>query len=257
MSKKFCDMHIHTKYSCDSPIGLEAYCLKAIREGIGIICFTDHVDSNPNDVGYGFYNAEKYFNEFDIVKEKYGRELTILSGIEFAEPHTYPEILSRYSSFNYDYIMSTIHFWYENMYPSAMLDAGISTKICYEYYWEEVLKAVVAGGFDCLGHMDFPKRYYKQLVFDQDKIAEIFSEMVGKNISLEINTSTLRQNLAETMPDKELLSIYRDCGGRYVTTGSDTHIPDDLSYGYEYVKKLIGHFGFNEVYYRGRIPTKL
>jgi len=231
--------------------------LKAIREGIGIICFTEHVDCNPNDDGYQYYNSENYFNEFYTVKEKYGRKLTILSGIEFAGPHTYPEILSYYSSLNYDYIMSTIHFWYENMYPNVMLDAGISTKMCYEYYWEEVLKAVIAGGFDCLGHMDFPIRSYKQLVFDPDKIAEIFREMIDKNISLEINTSSLRHNLAETMPGKELLSIYRDCGGRYVTTGSDTHIPDDLSFGYQYVKNLIGHFGFKEVYYRGRIPIEL
>ena len=257
MSKTLCDMHIHTKYSCDSKVDLETYCLKAIREGIDIICFTEHVDCNPNDLGYKFYDAGDYFNEFDTVKEKYAKKLTILSGIEFAEPHTYPEMLSYYSSFKYDYIMSTIHFWYENMYPSAVLDAGISTGMCYEYYWEEVLKTVMAGGFDCLGHIDFPKRYYKQLVFDPDKIAEIFREMIGRNISLEINTSTLRQNLTETMPDKELLSIYRDCGGRYVTIGSDTHIPEDLSYGYQYAKSLIGHYGFKEVYYRGRLLIEL
>ena len=95
-------MHIHTKHSCDSAVDLETYCLKAIREGVGIICFTDHVDSNPNDVGYEYYNAEKYFNEFNMAKEKYGKKLTILSGIEFAEPHAYPEILSYYASLDYD-----------------------------------------------------------------------------------------------------------------------------------------------------------
>ena len=252
MLQKICDTHIHTKYSCDSVTELEDYCLKAIEDGIGIICFTDHLDCNPHDIGYEYYDAKSFFDDFYKVKEKYGKKLTVLSGIEFGDPHMYQSTLQEYSAMDYDYILATLHFWYEDMYPDHMLEVGVSTDTCYEYYWDEVLKAVQAGGFDCLGHLDFPKRYYKEMVFDSNMISEIFREMISKNISLEINTSTLRQNMKETMPDKELLRIYKDFGGKYITLGSDAHRSDDLAAGNIYARKLIEYFNFEQVYFSER-----
>ena len=253
MTRTICDLHIHTKFSCDSTAELESYCLRALQEGVGIICFTDHVDNNPYDDGFGFYKTKSFFDEFYRVKEKYGKKLTVLCGIEFGEPHMYSDILSEYSALDYDFILATVHFWYENMYPSHMVDKGISVEKCYEYYWDEVLKTVQAGGFDCLGHLDFPKRYYKQLAFDSNKLSVIFREMVSNNISLEINTSNLRMGMTKTMPDKELLSIYSDCGGKYVTIGSDAHRAEDLAANNAYAQELIDYFNFNEIYYSKRI----
>ena len=45
---------------------------------------------------------------------------------------------------------------------------------------------------------------------------------------IEINPSSLRKGYNETMPGKELLEIYKACGGRYVTIGSDAHEVKDL-----------------------------
>ena len=252
MNNPICDMHIHTRFSCDSDVDLEDYCLAAIQKGVDVICFTDHLDSNPADLGYGYYDAKKYFNEYYFVKEKYSEKLTILCGIEFGDPHMYQDIFFEYMSMDFDYILATIHFWYKDLYPSVMVDSGVPIDICYEYYWDEVLQAVKAGGFDCLGHMDFPKRYYKGMVYDPDKISEIFRVMIANTISLEINTSNLRQQMTETMPDKELLSIYKESGGKYVTIGSDAHETESLSDGNNYAKKLIDFFGFEEVYFSKR-----
>ena len=252
MTRTICDLHIHTKFSCDSTADLESYCLRALQEDVGIICFTDHVDNNPHDDGYGFYKTESFFNEYYKVKEKYGKKLTVLCGIEFGEPHKYPDTLAELSSLDYDFILASVHFWYNNMYPDLMRDTGVSASKCYEYYWDEVLKTVQSGGFDSLGHMDFPKRYYNKLVFDSNKLSVIFRELVSKNISLEINTSNLRMNMTETMPDRELLSIYRDCGGKYVTIGSDAHRDEDLAANNSYAQELLEYYGFEEVYYSQR-----
>jgi len=252
MGSTLYDMHIHTKYSCDSTAELEAYCAEAIKKGVSAICFTDHVDYNVKDCGYGYYNAKEFLREFSHVKEKYRGSLTLLCGVEFAEPHLYQDKLAELSALPYDYILGTLHFWYKDMFPSSMIEAGIPAETCYKHYWDEVLAAVKAGGFDALGHMDFPKRYYNSLIFDHDKINEISTEMARKNICLEINTSSLGKNIAETMPDKEILSIYKSCGGKYVTIGSDAHTADQLAAGYTYAKKLIDYFAFEEVIFAQR-----
>ena len=254
MTDRICDMHVHTRYSCDSTVSMETYCRAAIEKGVGILCFTDHLDLNPVDECYGHYNAEKQFGEFLKVKEKYGDRLTLLCGIEFGDPHIYQDILAEYSKLNYDFILGPVHFWYENLYPARMIEIGITADMCYEYYWNEVRLAIEAGGFDCLGHMDFPKRYYLELEFDPDKIAGILKEMIRKNISLEINTSSLRYGLTGTLPDKELLAVYKECGGEIITIGSDAHKLEYLAAGREHARGLIGYFGFTEVYYKNRTP---
>ena len=248
------DMHVHTKYSCDSRAELESYCLQAIKTGAGAICFTDHIDCNVNDFGYGYYNAVAFFNDFLPLKEKYKNDLTLLCGIEFAEPHLYPEKLAEHTKLPYDYILGSIHFWYNDMFPTQMIDAKIPVEVCYRHYWSEVLAAVKAGGFDAFAHLDFPKRYYGEVLFDPEILHEICRRMVKNNICPEINTSSLRQGGGSAMPDKDILSIYKSCGGKYVTVGSDAHKAGDLAAGYPHAKGLIEYFGFTEVYFSRRRP---
>lgn len=52
------DLHIHTECSCDSEAKMEDYISEAKRKGIETICFTDHVDWNPNDYGYHYYEPD-------------------------------------------------------------------------------------------------------------------------------------------------------------------------------------------------------
>ena len=257
MTHAICDMHTHTKHSCDSQAELEAYCARAVEAGVRALCFTDHVDCNPNDDGKGYYNPEAFFGDFLHVKEKYRGRLTLLCGIEFAEPHLYRAELSRLSALPYDFILGSIHFWYRDMFPSRLVKAGISAELCYERYWDAVLAAVQAGGFDCLAHIDFPKRYYNQLIIDPDKLHEICNTMAQNHICMEINTSTLRKNMAEPMPGRDILAIYRSCGGRYITVGSDAHHPDDLAAGNSHARELIDYFGFEEVIFIQRKTQEL
>jgi len=257
MTRVACDLHVHTKYSADSQAELEAYCAQAIERGVQSLCFTDHVDSNPNDDGKGFYDPDVFFGDFLQVKEKYRKRLTVLCGMEFAEPHLYRDKLAAFSKLPYDFILGSIHFWYRDMFPSLLVKTGVPAEVCYEHYWDAVLAAVKAGGFDSLAHIDFPKRYYGRLVLDEEKLREICSELVKNQICMEINTSTLRKNMAEPMPGRDILSIYKSCGGRYVTFGSDAHHPDDLAAGRAQAKALIDYFGFEEVIFVQRHKEKL
>ncbi|MFW6287602.1 MAG: histidinol-phosphatase HisJ family protein [bacterium] len=233
------DLHVHTHHSCDSLVSIDKYCKKAIEMGVKYICFTDHLDFNTTDEGFGYYNKDKFFEEFNIAKEKYADNLTILSGIEFSEPHIYQREFEEYCQLPYDFILGAVHFWANDMFPSEMIKVNYPLESAFKRYWEEVFKAVSFGGFDSMAHIDFPKRYYKNSLWEKSEMEDIFTAMVDNNIALEINTSSLRKGLDESMPDKDLLQIYNDCGGITITHGADTHLVNDLAADFDYASSLI------------------
>ena len=249
---QICDMHTHTRNSSDSKATMEEYCVRALEIGVKTICFTDHVDSNKGDNGCGFYNADRYFDELDAVKAKYENKLTLLSGIEFSEPHMYGEELSRLNQHPYDFIIGSVHFPKGDVFLSDMVKQDVPATVCFEHYWDTVLKTADHGDFDCFGHFDFPKRYYKTLFYEEAKIREIFRCMLDNDICPEINTSSLRKGLETAMPDLDLLEIYKSLGGTYVTVGSDAHLSAYLGDGNDYARGLIAKLGLTEVIFVGR-----
>ena len=233
------DLHVHTNHSHDSKATIREQCEKAVRIGLQYLCFTDHINMNKADPGYGLYDAEKFFGEFNEAKEKYSGRLKLLCGIEFSEPHIYTEEFEKYRKLPYDFILGSVHYWINDMRTGELVSIGYPAEDAYEKYWEEIYKAVAHGGFDSLAHIDFPKRFYKECVWQRERIYSIFEEMAKNDIALEINTSSLRRGLTEAMPDREFLKMYEQAGGTRVTIGSDAHSPDDLAAGYDYACSLI------------------
>lgn len=250
------DLHIHTEYSCDSEAIMEDYLKKAIENNMKYICFTDHVDFNKNDYGYGYYNADKFFETYNKMQERYGDKIHLLSGIEFSEPHLYKHELEKLSKHPYDFIIGSIH-WVGGMFPCQEIRNKYPAHRFYELYWQEVLKAVEAGGFDCMAHIDFPKRYYGEVVYETTLMNEIFTRMKKNNIVMEINTSSLRKGLISSLPDLDLLMLYKNNGGTYVTIGSDAHSVEDLGADNNYAKDLIKQTLLSEVFFRKHTPFLL
>lgn len=245
------DLHVHTLFSCDSKASMAEYCEIAIKQNIKYICFTDHVDYNKNDIGYGYYNPQAYFEEFNRTQDKYSGKITLLSGVEFSEPHVYKKEFEILSKLPYDFILGSIHYWIGDLFVSDLVIKGITLDEAFDKYWSEVNKAVSYGGFDSLAHIDFPKRYYKNITWNGDIIYDIFKIMVNNNISLEINTSSLRKGLSETMPNKEFINIYEKSGGVNITIGSDAHKTDELAKGYNEAIDLLAPSLVNG-YYKNR-----
>lgn len=245
------DMHVHTEFSCDSDAKMEDYIEKAKASGIGTICFTDHVDLNTNDYGYNYYSADRFWERFNEIKYNADMPIEPLAGIEFGEPHLYEKNLKELTKYPYDFVIGSIH-WIGDMFPCQKVREQYSAKEFYTLYWKEVLKTVQTGGFDSLGHIDFPKRYYGEIYYEEAVINEIFRNLLEKDLVIEINTSSLRKGHAQTMPGKELLEIYKANGGKYVTIGSDAHIVEDIGADYVAAKSLLEEVGLQEVIYRQR-----
>ena len=244
------DLHTHTILSCDAHATMEGYLLQAEKNCVDLFCITEHVDYNPLDWGFGFYDPDGYFKKLNAFKNQYRGTVQILAGLEFSEPHEHPDELAFLSrTYSYDCIIGSIH-WANNLFPAY--GEAVDAKAYFEVYWKSVLKTAKCGGFDTLGHLDFPKRYYKELWYRESDIREICKYLVQNEIALEINTSALRKGLSETMPGKELLMIYRDVGGTFVTVGSDAHDDKDLAADNSVAKQLIQSLGLQEVIYIGR-----
>jgi len=250
--EKITDLHVHTRFSCDSSESFENHCRRAIGRGVSAVCFTDHADFNKADDGYGFCDPDAYFAEFARAGQTYGGQVELLAGVEFDEPHIFRSEFDALKKYPYDFILGSVHLWHGDLFPSQMIQQGISAEDCFETYWDELEKAAEAGGFDCLGHFDFPKRFYKKLVYKAEKIEKICRALIKNGVAVELNTSSLRRGMDVALPDKEILSIYKQCGGRCVTIGSDAHSASDLAAGNAYAKKLIEYFGFAEVIFRHR-----
>lgn len=242
------DMHVHTLYSSDSNENINAYIIRAREIGVETICFTEHVDNNPYDYGVGYYNDKAFFNDFNNWKMG-TNDVNLLAGIEFDCPHRFQEQLLNMSHLPYDCIIGSVH--YCNLSPdlffSELVKNNVTAEDCFFAYWKEVLKCVTQGGFDVLGHMDFPKRFYKTLIYNKELLNEIFNVMISNNIILEINTSSLRKGLSKTMPELDILKLYRANGGKYVTIGSDAHIASELAADNLAARSIIKNLGLCEV----------
>ncbi len=252
-----CDLHLHTHFSCDSSERFAAYCERAMAIGVDCLCFTDHFDNNPLDDGYGYYRAEDCLAEFLEAKKQYGGRLKLLFGVEFGEPHLFPEEMRRLSRLPYDFILCSIHSWIDGLFASEVVRRGIAPQESYEAYWRELERAVDAGGFDALAHPDFPKRYCGVLHYDRQQMLRIFSNMAQKGMALEVNTSPLRKGMDCTLPGDELLLLYREAGGQYITLGTDAHRAEDLFCDLPRQKERIAALGLTEVYYEGRQRREL
>lgn len=67
----------------------------------------------------------------------------------------------------------------------------------------------------------------------------------GKGI--EINTSGLRVDLRQTLPHRDILRLYRECGGTYITIGSDAHKAEEVGEGILQAVEEIRSLGYENI----------
>lgn len=246
------DLHVHSEFSCDADVKMIDYINRAKELGLKHLYFTDHVDMQPIDPGYLYYNPRAYFEEYWKLKRTIETDnFQIHSGIEFGEPHLYPENLKRLASYHYDVIIGSIHY-IGKLYTHPGLPDLRDAKDFYKEYWRDMLKTVANGGFDVLGHIDYPKRAYGYFLYEEKMLRNIFNILLDDGGVIEINTSALRKGNTETTPGRELLELYKDCGGKFVTIGSDAHFLEDLAKDTDKARGVMVDVGLQEVMFLDR-----
>ena len=252
------DLHVHSNHSCDAKSSLDEMCQAAVKKGVSIVCFTEHVDMNPKDEGYGHFQYDKYTEDIKRARENYEGRLTILKGIEFSEPHVYPREFEDLTKADFDFVLGSVHWLKEfGAYwdDDNRLLPTYPTQRLFEAYYREVMETIRFGGFDSLAHIDFPKRYLLSKYEPVNILNEIMGELVKKGIALEINSHPIRKEYPEINPSDNICALYARHGGKTVTTGSDAHRPEHVGQDFDSLDRVVKLYDFRPVYFVQRKET--
>lgn len=258
------DYHVHSNNSFDSKVSVREICETAIEKGINEICITDHFAVKEGLPSNGFINFKKYSDEIKECKELFKDKIKIKVGLEICEPHENEEELSRIiNNIPFDFILGSVHNFDYNIGLYKYMDNN-SKEESYRRYFEEVNKVCQSPFVDVVAHLDLMKRYAfsKHGNYDFNEYKELLTEVLNNIIvngkGIEVNTSTLRSTVQETMPSINILQLYYDLGGRIITVGSDGHKLEDIGAGIVRSIEILKEIGFEEIYtFKNRKPEKI
>lgn len=252
------DSHVHTKYSFDVEKDIngeiDTIIETAIARGVNEISLCDHCDID--DILDGIYPPfEADIIKADILraKEKYAGKIRINYGVELGQAHARrAEAMALMEKQGFDFIIGSLH----NLRGYIDFHFIKFDQLCDEHInylmvrtLSELEELVDFACFSTLAHITYIQRYLALAgkPFDHTKYADsyerLFKKLIATSTSLEVNTSGLRRN-SITMPGRELLYMYRECGGELITLGSDAHSAVDVGKGIEEAAVMLRELGF-------------
>ena len=110
------------------------------------------------------------------------------------------------------------------------------------------------GGFQILGHIDYPLRVMKlpdnhpTFARFMDRVELILRTLIARDIALESNAKSLMGWQKQVGPEEFVLTRYRELGGELITVGSDSHSPKTMGNGIEQAMNRLRELGFRNVY---------
>ena len=251
------DYHMHCDFSRDSKTPMEDMIIKSIDLNLAEICFTDHSDysillnniEQDHEVDY-----KNYLKSLEFFQNKYKKEITIKKGVEIGlQNHTIDKCIEDIKSYDFDFVIASIH----TINKSDLIDRDFyknkSQYEAYRQYYENLYNIIKKfKNYSVLGHLDLVKRYgdLNNIIDDKifgDEIDEILKMAIYDGKGIEINTSCFRYNMPDLTPSSYILKRYKELGGEILTTGSDSHNPSQVAYGFEKVYPQLQHMGYKYI----------
>ena len=269
------DYHIHCKYSDDSEEDLEKIIETAINKGIDEICFTDHVDYGIKPDKDVFEkmdeNAKKdwikkigridlnvdylnYFKEIEELREKYKDKITIRQGLEFGmQVHTIKDFQKLFDKYKekFDFVILSCHQVNDKEFWTNEFQKGKSIDEYNAEYYEEIYRVMNRySDYSILGHLDHIQRYNETIYpFEKSReiIVKILKKVIEDNKGIEVNTSSFRYGLKELTPERDILKLYHELGGKIITIGSDAHKAENVGEHIPYIQEELKKIGFIDI----------
>ncbi|PJI10455.1 MULTISPECIES: histidinol-phosphatase HisJ family protein [Clostridium] len=242
------DYHVHTAFSDDSEYQMEACVKRAIQIGLDELCFTEHIDYGvKTDLNC---NIHDYIEEYKRCKDIYSDRITLRFGIEFGmQVGTVERFQQDFDAYPFDFVILSCHQVDNKEFWNQDFQKGKTQKEYNEKYYEEILKVInLYHDYSVLGHLDMIKRYDEKGDYSSPKvkdiIADILKVVIADDKGIEINTSSHRYGLNDLTPSRDILTLYKELGGKIVTIGSDSHKEGHLGAYIEYTKEELKKLGF-------------
>ena len=244
------DYHVHTYYSDDSQCPMEDMVQQGLRCGLDEIAFTEHVDYGiKTDLNCDY---EKYLAEVGRLQEKYAGQITLRPGIEFGvQVETAAQFAADAARYPFDFIIMSNHQVDNKEFWTYEFQKGRTQEEYQTAYYAALLQMVRCfKEYNVLGHLDMIKRYDKCGDYPDEKIMNlvepILRQVIADGKGIELNTSSFKYKLKDTMPSRSILQLYHDLGGHILTIGSDTHETQHLADHFTEVRHLLREIGFKE-----------
>jgi histidinol-phosphatase (PHP family) len=234
------DYHVHSEFSADCTVPMRDSCEAAIAAGVTEIAFTDHVEHQHTDLGYGYYRFDDYMTSVEAVQREYAGRLKVLKGAEVDFHTDTAEMVQRFMEQHgvaYDFVIGSVHYGDDAQIIFQEYFEGKSIDEVVFPYLDQLEAAIRTGWFDTIGHLDIPKRYLPKTlrIYDparyRDRWNDLFAALIESDTAFEINTSGLRQTPKTSMPGPAIVRWYVEAGGTLITTGTDSHAAQTVAAG--------------------------
>ncbi len=223
------DFHIHSTLSCDGHCTIDEVCRKAIEIGLVAVCFVEHMDFDPADPGYGFFDYEAYGRHLEEARRRHGDELSIFKGTEVDYQKRFEgEIRDWLADKRFDLVLGSVHYVDGRMLSEEMIAAGDLDGMYFRYL-EEVRLSAESALFEAIGHLDYVKKFTGDPSYLESSqrlrapLEKALLAIIASGAALEISTKGLVAKSRDYRPSLEIVRLYKRLGGRKVTLGSDAH----------------------------------
>ncbi len=260
------DFHMHTLCSPDGSAPLAAMAQAALDAGMDEICVTDHCDLLDVQGRLDFsFRWEPVEEQLALARPQFEGRLPIRKGVELGEAWEDPELAARIVSRpDLDFVIGSVHNLSRAQggqdFYFVRYDGEESCHRVLRPYFDCMEALAALDCFDALGHVIYPLRYMNgrdgnhvtlEPYFPQ--LERIFRALAAREKAIEVNTCR-----GKTVEDwRETLALYKDCGGRLVTLGSDAHEPADVGKGIAAALDLVRSFGLTPAVFRRRQPQPI
>jgi len=232
------DFHTHSNYSFDGKESIEHIVQAAIAKGITTLAITDHFEVQNGVLTFSQEKLTAYIQEISALKTQYKTQITLLCGLEVGYVKKYATLLAdALKPHNFDYIINSVH---EVGGDDCYFEAYFKDKIketAYGEYLEAILDSLDAPyPFHTIGHIGYVCRNAPysdpslNYIDFKDIIDKILRKIIAKNKALELNPNV--SGKAKThdafFPNLQILTAYKNMGGKKVIFGSDAHTLDRL-----------------------------
>ena len=255
-----CDIHTHSLISPDSEAPLADMAQAAIDAGLDELCVTDHHDLLDWDGTFlPHFNWTGAWEQYQAVREQVEGKLTLRLGVELGST-PYDPAAARQSlaegGTDVDFVLGSLHNWIglrdnRDLYFLTYTDMAMCRQAMDNYLescWS--LVSQYPDCYDSLAHITYPLRYMRRDGYHipiqeyEEQVRTILTKVARTGHAMEVNTWKGASLEEEWTP---LLRWFKECGGRYVTLGSDAHAPADMAKGIREVTALVKASGFDHV----------
>lgn len=277
------DYHVHPGYSIDAePAGIDDYCRRAAAIGLSEICFTTHLEVDPQRKHLDWFVRldrkivpmedlvwlDVYFRDIENARRKWSeRGLKVKAGLEVGYDLGLEKTIERVvNGYPFDFVMGSVHCLdhlaisskkeSERFFPGRELGAVVRE------YFRVLSEAVSSGLFDCIGHLDLYRRHGRHylgpgILRAHEEFAEpLLLAIAARDMSLEVNTSGLRRGINDFHPSRDIIELAVNSGVRLFTIGSDAHRLPELGLGLESAMEQLARYKLFPASYLLRQPVQ-